>query len=156
MESMLGPNRVIAKDFKSCTYCCYVSYTTLIRVGKLPLTSWDFQTRILQSKLLFFVLISRFFIPKLLRHIFNKRGFVHNIFNLDANIIEDKTVVDNAATNRGNAHNMRNPSAPGAGRGITRSNSAKSVPSSNRLGQPSTDDITKLLFKSQSTVRYKI
>ena len=32
--SMLDPNRVIAKDVKSCTYCCYVRYATLIvRVG---------------------------------------------------------------------------------------------------------------------------
>ncbi len=27
---VLGPNRVIAKDVKSCTYCCYVKCTTLI------------------------------------------------------------------------------------------------------------------------------
>ena len=25
MDSMLGPNRVIAKAVKSCTYCCYVT-----------------------------------------------------------------------------------------------------------------------------------
>ncbi len=29
MGSILGPNRVIAKDVKSCTYCCYVRYATL-------------------------------------------------------------------------------------------------------------------------------
>ena len=80
--------------------------------------------------------------------------FVHKIYYIEVNTVEEKTTVDNAAaTNRGNAHNTRNPSAPGAGRGITRSNSAKSVPSCNRLGQPSTDEITKLLFKSQSTVK---
>ncbi len=28
--SMLGPNRVIAKDVKNCTYCCYVRCATLI------------------------------------------------------------------------------------------------------------------------------
>ena len=28
--STLGPNRVRAKDVKSCTYCCYVRCTTLI------------------------------------------------------------------------------------------------------------------------------
>ncbi len=32
--SMLAPNRVIAKDVKSCVYCCYVRYATLIvRLG---------------------------------------------------------------------------------------------------------------------------
>ncbi len=37
MGSMLGPNRVIAKDVKSCTYCCYVRYATLIVwVGGMP------------------------------------------------------------------------------------------------------------------------
>ena len=30
MGSILGPNRVIAKDVKSCTYCCYVRCATLI------------------------------------------------------------------------------------------------------------------------------
>ncbi len=30
MGSMLGPNRVLAKDVKSCTYCCYVRCATLI------------------------------------------------------------------------------------------------------------------------------
>ncbi len=30
MGSMLGPNSVIAKDVKSCTYCCYVKCATLI------------------------------------------------------------------------------------------------------------------------------
>ncbi len=34
---MLGPNRVIAKDFKSCTYWCFVWCVTLIgRVGWIP------------------------------------------------------------------------------------------------------------------------
>ena len=37
MGSMLSPNNVIAKDVKSCTYCCYVRCTTLIvRVGGIP------------------------------------------------------------------------------------------------------------------------
>ncbi len=37
--SMLGPNRVIAKDVKSCTYCRYVKCTTLIvRVWGMPWT----------------------------------------------------------------------------------------------------------------------
>ena len=32
--SMLGPNRVIAKDVKTCIYCCYVRCGTLIvRLG---------------------------------------------------------------------------------------------------------------------------
>ncbi len=30
MGSILGPNRVIAKDVKICTYCCYVRCATLI------------------------------------------------------------------------------------------------------------------------------
>ncbi len=30
MGSMLGQNRVIAKNVKSCTYCCYVRCATLI------------------------------------------------------------------------------------------------------------------------------
>ena len=34
----LDPNRVLAKDVKSCTYCCHVRYATLIvRVG---VVSW--------------------------------------------------------------------------------------------------------------------
>ena len=34
LASMLSPNCVIAKDVKSCTYCCYVRYAILIvRVG---------------------------------------------------------------------------------------------------------------------------
>ena len=34
---MLNPNRVIAKDIKSCTYCCYVRCATLIvRVRGMP------------------------------------------------------------------------------------------------------------------------
>ena len=37
MGSMLGPSRVIAKDVKSCTYCCYVRCATLIVwVGGMP------------------------------------------------------------------------------------------------------------------------
>ncbi len=31
---ILGPNRVIAKDVKNCTYCCYVR--CIIRVGVIP------------------------------------------------------------------------------------------------------------------------
>ena len=35
--SIHGPNCVIAKDFKSCTYCCYVRCATLIvRVVGMP------------------------------------------------------------------------------------------------------------------------
>ena len=30
MGSILSPNRVIAKDVKSCTYCCYIRCVTLI------------------------------------------------------------------------------------------------------------------------------
>ncbi len=30
MGSIFGPNRVIAKDVKRCTYCCYVRCATLI------------------------------------------------------------------------------------------------------------------------------
>ncbi len=30
MDSMLGPNRVITKDVKCCTSCCYVRWATLI------------------------------------------------------------------------------------------------------------------------------
>ena len=30
MALMLGPNRVIAKEVKSCTYCCYIRCATLI------------------------------------------------------------------------------------------------------------------------------
>ncbi len=30
MGSILGPNRIIAKDVKSCTYCCHVRCTTFI------------------------------------------------------------------------------------------------------------------------------
>ncbi len=37
MGSILGPNRVIVKDVKSYTYCCYVRCATLIlRVGEIP------------------------------------------------------------------------------------------------------------------------
>ncbi len=37
MGSILGPNRVIAKDVKKCTDCCYVRYATLIvRLGCMP------------------------------------------------------------------------------------------------------------------------
>ncbi len=36
-SSRLSPNRVIAKDVKSCTYCYYVRCTTLlVRVGGMP------------------------------------------------------------------------------------------------------------------------
>ncbi len=35
MGSMLGPNRVIAKDDKSCTYCCYVPQTAATQL-RLP------------------------------------------------------------------------------------------------------------------------
>ncbi len=30
MGSMLGPNRIIAEDVKSCTCCCYIRCATLI------------------------------------------------------------------------------------------------------------------------------
>ncbi len=34
---MLGPNHVIAKDVKNCTYCCYIRCATLIeRVRGMP------------------------------------------------------------------------------------------------------------------------
>ncbi len=51
--SKSDPNRVIAKDVKSCTYCCYLRGVTLIvRVGGIP---WlqnrrNFQTKVVQSK----------------------------------------------------------------------------------------------------------
>ncbi len=54
--SMLGPNCVIAKKFKSCTFFCYVICATIIiRVGEmsgrnsLP-CNVDFQTKVLQLK----------------------------------------------------------------------------------------------------------
>ena len=38
MGLMFGPNCVIAKDVKSCTYCCWVRCTTcIIWVGGMPL-----------------------------------------------------------------------------------------------------------------------
>ena len=44
MGSMLGPNCVIAKDAKSCTYCCYVRCATLIVwVGGMPWPQTDAQ-----------------------------------------------------------------------------------------------------------------
>ena len=37
-----GPNRVIAKNVKRCTYCCYVRCTILIvRVGEIPWPQTD-------------------------------------------------------------------------------------------------------------------
>ncbi len=36
MVSMLGPNRVLAKNVKSCTYCCYVRFAILTGAIQYP------------------------------------------------------------------------------------------------------------------------
>ncbi len=61
MGSILSPNRVIAKDVKSCTNCCYVRFaTSIVWVGGLrlghkqvqlnTLDSCNFQTKLLQLR----------------------------------------------------------------------------------------------------------
>ncbi len=55
---MLGPNRVIAKDVKSCTYCQMHDIKSMSRGEPLgpkqaqlsTMHSWDFQTKVVQSK----------------------------------------------------------------------------------------------------------
>ena len=74
---------------------------------------------------------------------------ISEVSSVDENSTKNLNV---PAVNTTNTKNLQSSGVAGRGRGVARSNSARSNPTTKQA-EPSQDEITKLLFKSQSTVK---